>query len=464
MFTISFQENHYEALIGHLFATRETERAAYLFCSMSSSETEKRLLVTEVQPVLDDEIESATAFDITLRQSSFLGAIRKAAFSNRCFVFVHSHPEGCPNHSNQDDEEEGLLFKTAYVRIHDPSLVHASLVFSRPNMPRGRVWSADGTRVPLERVRVIGNRFAFYDLVENEQILDLAFFQRQVLAFGEPLQKLLGRLHVGIAGLGGTGSAVHEQLVRLGVGTITACDPEAFERTNINRVYGSRIADDGLAKVKIAERSVTDIGLGTRLRAIEGSITDLDVAGKFRECDIIFGCTDDEWGRAILTKLAAAYLIPVFDLGAQILSDNGTIKSVRGRVTTLAPNSPCLFCRGVITADVIAAEVLNKTNPDELQRRLREGYVPELPGHAPAVIPFTSSVASFAIMEMLHRLTGYMGKERNTTETILRFDESKISINSKKAKAGCWCSMPGAWGQGDAEPFLDMVWNHNAIS
>ena len=197
--------------------------------------------------------------------------------------------------------------------------------------------------------RLIGDRFAFHDTAEKEQILDVSFFQRQVLAFGEPLQRLPGRLHIGIAGLGGTGSAIHEQLVRLGVGTITACDPQAFERTNINRVYGSRTADDGVPKIEIARRSSTDIGLATRLQAIEGSITDLHVARAFRECDIIFGCTDDEWGRAVLTKLAAAYLIPIFDLGAQILSDNGVIKSVRGRVTTLAPNSPCLFCRGVVS-------------------------------------------------------------------------------------------------------------------
>ena len=325
-------------------------------------------------------------------------------------------------------------------------------------MPRGRVWLPDGTTRPLERIRVIGDRFTFYDRDEGEQLLDLSFFDRQVLAFGEPIQKLLARLHVGIPGLGGTGSAVYEEAVRLGVGTITACDPQVFERTNINRVYGSRVADDGADKVEIAKRSTVDIGLGTRLRAIKGSLTDVDVVREFRECDIIFGCTDDEWGCAILTKLATAYLIPVFDLGAQILSDHGVIRSVRGRITTLAPGSPCLFCRGVVTADAIAAEVLSKTNPDELQRRIQDGYVPELPGHAPAVIPFTSSVASFAIMEMLHRLTGYMGKERDTTETILRFDESKISTNSKKANAGCWCASNDAWGQGDTEPFLGMVW------
>ena len=431
-FTISFPEDQYETLTKHLFSNCETERAAYLFCSMSSSEGEKRLLVREVCPVLEGEIERATACDIVIRQSSFLGAIQKAAQSHRSFVFVHSHPEGHPNHSIQDDEQEAPLFKTAYARIHDSSLMHASLVFSNPNAPRGRVWNKNGTTTPLERVRVIGKRFTFYDLTDNEQTPDLSAFDRQVLAFGEPVQKLLSQLHVGIVGLGGTGSAVREQLVRLGIGRLTACDPQLFERTNINRVYGSMIADDGVAKVEISRRAVTQIGLDTELRVLRGTVTDLSVAQEFKECDIVFACTDDEWGRAVLTRLAAAYLIPVFDMGAQILSEQGAIRSVRGRITTLMPGSPCLFCRGVVTADAIAGEVLSKTRPSELQQRLREGYVPELPGHAPAVIPFTSSVASFAIMEMLHRLTGYMGKERNSTEVILRFDESKISIKFKK--------------------------------
>src|SRR3989442_2474424 len=45
------------------------------------------------------------------------------------------------------------------------------------------------------------------------------FFERQVLAFGAESQALLQQLHVGVVGVGGTGSAVVEQLARLGVGT-----------------------------------------------------------------------------------------------------------------------------------------------------------------------------------------------------------------------------------------------------
>src|SRR5688500_10935071 len=48
---------------------------------------------------------------------------------------------------------------------------------------------------------------------------------------------VLGRLKVGVVGLGGTGSAVVEQLARLGVGELLLCDPQEFESTNVNRVY-----------------------------------------------------------------------------------------------------------------------------------------------------------------------------------------------------------------------------------
>src|SRR5690348_564418 len=104
------------------------------------------------------------------------------------------------------------------------------------------------------------------------------------------------------------------------------------------------------------------------------------------------------------------------------------------------PSSACMFCRGAITPGAIAAEILHATNPEEYEKRKQEGYVPGLPGNAPAVITFTSSVAAAAVAEMLHRFTGYMGPDHNCTEVVLRFDELKTSANSKPRKLGCWCS------------------------
>jgi len=66
----------------------------------------------------------------------------------------------------------------------------------------------------------------------------LNFFSRQVLAFGEELQKLFQQLTIGIVGMGGTGFSVAEQLIRLGVGRIITADKETLDDSNVTRVYG----------------------------------------------------------------------------------------------------------------------------------------------------------------------------------------------------------------------------------
>lgn len=456
-YTLSILEEQYATLVAHLFVDREIERAAYLLCKISISEEEKRLFVREIIPVPPAEIESASARDVVINQRSYARALKRADLSNSCFVLVHSHPVGYPAHSPQDDNEEASLFRSAYVRIHSPELVHASIVISQPNKPVGRVWLENGSTEPISRIRVIGRRFAFFD-PDEQALIDISLFDRQILAFGEHVQILLSRLHIGIVGLGGTGSSVCEQLARLGVGRLTMCDPQNFESTNINRVYGSRREDEGIPKSEIAERSISGIGVGTQVEALQGRITELAIAEKFKDCDMIFGCTDDEWGRSILSKIAIMYMIPVFDMGVEVDSEAETIKSVRGRVTTLMPGSACLFCRAAITPNVIQAEILQAIDPGEYERRRQEGYVPGLQGNAPAVIMFTSSVAAAAISEMLHRFTGYMGPLHESTEVILRFDESKISTNSKPARPECWCVDRTTWGRGDVDPFLDLTW------
>jgi molybdopterin/thiamine biosynthesis adenylyltransferase len=271
---------------------------------------------------------------------------------------------------------------------------------------------------------------------------------------------LLHHLTIGIVGMGGTGSAVAEQLVRLGVGKLLTADRQDLERSNVTRGYGSRVIDAGAAKGDVFRRHADDIGLGTVIETIPENVTSKAVIERFRECDLIFGCTDREWGRSIITRFALCYLIPVFDLGVKIDSAEGSVKAVEGRITTLLPGAACLFCRERISGDFIAAEVLAETDPAEYERLRKQGYVPELRTNAPAVIPFTSSVASFAINELLHRLSGYMGDDRVSTELFLLFDDSKIIKNSTSPILGCRCADRNNWGRGDMDPFLGLTWGY----
>ncbi|TAM80974.1 MAG: ThiF family adenylyltransferase [Acidobacteria bacterium] len=455
-FTLTFLQDDFERLTGHLFRS-ENEEAAYLLCGMSTAPNETRLLVREVIPVPATEIDESSQLHMQIQQPSFLRPIKGAAERGLCFVFAHSHPPTVPEHSPQDDRTEESLFRTAYNRIHNENAIHGSMVFSSKEKPVGRISLPDGTRVPMERIRVVGRRFRFAMDVSRTNIR-LNFFSRQILVFGDELQKLLRHLTIGIVGMGGTGSAVAEQLVRLGVGRIIAADAETLEDSNVTRVYGSHVRDVGAGKVELLRRHAEAIGLGTIVEGIAGNITDQAVARRFRECDVIFGCVDRERGRAILTQFALQYLVPVFDLGVKVESEGGDVKAVEGRITTLLPGAACLFCRGRISGDVLAAETLAEADPAEYERLRLQGYVPELQTNAPAVIPFTSSVASFAVTELLHRLSGYMGEDRTSTELFLLFDDSKIIRNSTPPLPQCRCADPKSWGQGDSEPFLGLTW------
>jgi molybdopterin/thiamine biosynthesis adenylyltransferase len=455
-FTMTFVEEDYERLVAHLFHS-SSEEAAYLLCGISRTRNETRLLVREVTPVTADEIDHSSKAHMQIKQASFLRAIKAAADRNQCFAFVHSHPCELSKHSDQDDATEKPLFRTAYNRIRDANAVHSSLVFSAPDNPVGRVWLPDGSHILMERIRVVGKRFRFaMDLARTDIRLNL--FSRQILAFGEELQRLLQQLTIGIVGMGGTGTAVAEQLVRLGVGRLITADVQALEESNVTRVYGSRIRDAGTHKVGVFHRHSDDIGIGTTIEAIPGNITHQAVIKRFRECDLIFGCTDREWGRSILTRFALYYLVPVFDIGVKVDSEDGNIKAIEARVTTLLPGAACLFCRGRISGNVIQAEVLQETDPAEYKRRREQEYVPELRTNAPAVIPFTTAIASFALNELLHRFSGHMGADRVSTELFLLFDDSRISTNSTASASACFCADRRKWGRGDADPFMDLTW------
>ena len=328
-YAMTFVESDFTALTGHLFQPGRCEQAAYLLCSHSFMSSESRLLVRDVIPVSPAEIISASQHHMEIAPQSFMLAMKRADAGRMSFAFVHSHPDGTREHSPQDDFTERSLFRTAYTRIGGQSL-NASLVFSAADMPYARVWHQDGSTSPIEVIRSVGNRFRFFDQ-RPQMSADSVIFDRQVRAFGPEMQRLLKNRHIGIVGTGGTGSAVAEQLIRLGIGKLSLFEGQTLDASNVTRVYGSRMADVGRPKIEIIERLAREVGFETEIRLFPDLITNRATAEALRDCEVIFGCTDDEWGRSILSRIAVDYLVPVIDMGVKIDSNNGTIASVQGR-------------------------------------------------------------------------------------------------------------------------------------
>jgi proteasome lid subunit RPN8/RPN11 len=449
-FMIRMLQRHYDALVRELFSRTDVESAAYLRCRIVSTARTTTLLVREVVPVRPEHYLTRERDRLSIVSDSFVPVVKRVRTKGEAFVLVHSHPHGPRQFSCQDDREEQRLF--ASVTRRAPDQTHGSVVMTSATEFVGRVWLPNGATESIARVYVLGERFRVLADAAAQPIP--VFFDRQVRAFGPDIQNVLCRLHLGVVGAGGTGSPALEQLLRLGFGTISVFDDDMFDVTNANRVYNSRVADHGSAKVDIVERTAILSGLPTRVRTIFGSINRADVARKLLDCDVIFGCTDKELPRAILCRLANRYYIPVLDMGVVVRSLNQLIECVTGRVTLVMPGTACLMCRGRISPGQILAETLN---PVERNRLAAEGYAPELEAPNPAVIPFTTATAAFAVNELLHRLTGFMGEHRST-ETILQFDVPQIRTNSEPPEPWCDCADESTWGRGDEEPFLGLTW------
>ena len=147
----------------------------------------------------------------------------------------------------------------------------------------------------------------------------------------------------------------------------------------------------------------------------------------------VFGCTDDNAGRMVLSRLASYLLTPVIDCGVLLSSGpSGLLEGINGRVTVLAPGAACLVCRGRIDQARAATELLT---PEERARRLDEGYATALPGTEPAVVTFTTAVAAAAVTELLERLIGF-GPEPVPSELILRLHDREVSANRQAPRAG----------------------------
>jgi molybdopterin/thiamine biosynthesis adenylyltransferase/proteasome lid subunit RPN8/RPN11 len=445
---ITFRYETLEELRAILFAAPDVEGAAFVLCGESRSDDGAKLIAHSIHPIAEEDYLRREFDGLSIASRALMRIAKIARRKNLSILFAHSHPGGFAEFSRQDDKEEGLLLPFLQSRV--PGRIHGTIVMT-PTFVFGRLYCPQ--RVQVEGIVSVGERIRVWPNSQMEEVP--TFVDRQVRAFGMESQKQLGTLRIGVVGLGGTGSPVAEQLYRLGVGELTLVDGEKLDVTNLNRVYGSRSADVGKPKVAIAKRHLDEIGLGISVRAVPFHITEEHAIKALRDCDIVFGCTDKELPRAILTRLALRYLIPYFDLGVLIDSTHGHLTGIYGRVTTFLPGEACLFCRGRITPEALRIESLSA---DDRRKQVKEGYAPELDETAPAVISFTSTVAGLAVTEFLNRVVGIMSADRHPSEILAILDSLEIHTNRVAPKATCACTIRDDWGRGDETPFLGLSW------
>lgn len=466
-YRLVIQERHAQHLQEFLLPESGHERSAYLLCSRVTIESDpwtderaQRFISYEVLPIPTSEIVSSSAQHITWTTQSFVNALKRAEEKGLVVALVHSHPVGLAEFSEQDDRNEADLIQLAHNR--NSSALMLSLVVLPEQQWIGRLWKSCTEVRSLNLIQVVGERLKLHYPNRGKGQAS-AILNRQALAFGDVLNQDLAQLRVGIVGVGGTGSALAMLAARLGFRKFVLFDQDVVEESNLNRLHGATLEDARLERPKIeaVARSMLDLGFGIEVRTYQKWVNDPVCRDPLRSCDVVFGCTDDHAGRLILNRFAYYYAIPVIDLGLAIevsKDDIPEVQALDGRVTVLQPGYACLLCRGVINTTIARDQMLKQQNPDEYKWRKAEAYVQGEGNPSPAVVLFTTDVASMALQELVHRLQGFRGDRGSVAQQVRKFKLMDDRRQGRASQPHCpVCSSSAHWGIGDTEPFLGLL-------
>ena len=157
--------------------------------------------------------------------------------------------------------------------------------------------------------------------------LEKRIFARQP----ETVTELLKKSCVGIAGAGGLGSVVAENLARAGVGRLIVADYDIIEHSNLNRQRYS-LAQLGSPKVHALAGNIRIFNPFVDVVAMQERITYENCGSLFQGCAIIAECLDSAAEKArlvagLLKKLPQATIVAASGLAG--IGDGDAITSRR---------------------------------------------------------------------------------------------------------------------------------------
>jgi hypothetical protein len=289
---------HLEAILRE-WVELDLETGAVLLARAVTTSDGVKLLGTHLIPVPDEAYEIREVDSLQIGSRGYVPPLRLAEESQSVPIWLHTHPgNGSSPKPSRHDRVVDTKLQDLF-RLRSGSDYYGELVISHTSSQlrfSGHLATKDET-IEIDRLLTIGSRIAltWNDSFKRPTLGTL--FDRNIRAFGGAVQSVVQDLRVAIIGCGGTGSAVAEQLVRLGVRRFMLFDPDKLTESNLTRVYGSTPEDVGRMKVNVLADQILMIAPGAKVEPIESAITNEGIAKRLVDVDIAFGCTDDNAGR-----------------------------------------------------------------------------------------------------------------------------------------------------------------------
>lgn len=434
----------------HLFPGDGKEAAAILLCARVPGQR-LRLITRHWIAVPHAACQKRTENALTWPAAYIEEAIDGALGEHLSLILVHSHPGGLAAFSGVDDASDRALMPCLYEALEG---LHGSAVMLPNGTMFARLYEQQGRQVPVDLVSLASDDLAFWWRD------DIANAGSRPMAFTSDMRCELSRLTACVIGLSGTGSPTAEQLCRLGFGRVIAIDPDVVEEKNLNRILNTSLEDARVRRPKVeafAARA-NDYRDSPHFLGIGASVMTRDAVLAAAEADVVFCCVDTHRGRMVADRLAAAFVLPLFDVGVAIptrrVGDARAIAEVTGRIDYVFPGGSTLADRGVYTPATLQAEALAESDPQAHALQVKAGYIEGLPEQAPLVIALNMRAASACVLEFIAR--GYpFRQEPNSLYARTRFmlaesfEESNPEFEFRRSPSGLLA-------RGSQEPLLGL--------
>ena len=153
----------------------------------------------------------------------------------------------------------------------------------------------------------------------------------------EGQQKLLDA-HALVIGAGGLGSSAAIFLASSGVGTLTLCDGDTVDMTNLQRQIVHRTASIGMSKVESARASLAEINPEVRIVALNERADKARLAELVAQADVVLDCSDNFATRYALNRACVLLKKPLVSGAATRFDGQITVFDQRHA------HSPCYQC------------------------------------------------------------------------------------------------------------------------
>jgi ThiF family len=393
------------------------ERVGFFSFRQSSDRQVPLLICYDYHPVPDEQYLRDEFCGACIGPEAIRTAMERSLATGAGQLHVHTHgrDRSCLPSGTNSASGPGINRSLANAV---PAMPHGWIVLSETEVA-GQVLFPVGTTAPVTDLAVVGSQVKTPRRRSAAARPSAQFWRKpqpkkdrysRQSFLGPDSQGFIEDARIGVAGLGGGGSHIIQQLAHIGFKNYVPCDTDHVEDTNLNRLVGGTVRDhrEKRLKIDVATRIIRKLQPDAIVDSKPGTWEDKIAA--LRTCDIIVGCLDGYLARRDLEAFCRGRLIPLVDIGMDVHRRAEGGHEIYGQVILSMPGCSCFRCMGFITDEKLA----------------EEGRAYGEAGARPQVVWPNGALASAAVGIIMDLLTNWAG--RATAPIYLEYRGSAHSI------------------------------------